>query len=1399
MRNLRNLLPAVLACLVASAVGVIQLRAGGPLAANSTTARKYPASAFPLTYRVDQGTLGSFSNTTATGIVTYSFWEWDSIQSAALSFNAGAQLGRDVTSGTDAYITGTGQWSDGINPIVFDTDGSITDAKLGVGAKNSVLGFAASAWTGTSFVEGYAIINGNLSGSGTTSDQDRYRATITHEIGHFLGLGHSQVTMHADFATMYPIIQKTAQKAVSPDDTSAMAWLYPATGHTANVGSISGTVKSAANANLSGVVVLAVDSATGATYSSVVDYYSGDNTSSFTSRPAASGSYTIAGLPPGRYYVRIEPTKTQFSGGSSLASYSTPVNTSIAREWYSGASESGDLLLDDQNQKTAVTVTAGSSTSGINIIADESATTSSLTYHNATASTTWPLPFGAYTGYAVRFTAPSAGSLVGVKVRMEASSTMPLSGTVTFTVHANSAGSLAGIPGTVLGSVSIPYSDLSSNQENDIWLRGIGVPINFASGADFHVAITTNGVGTIALQSDNGATTQNRTSYYTTASGWRNMPQGMSGGTPGYNLQMSAIYTTSSAGNPTPSITVAPTTNDFGRSRPNVTVDRIITVSNPGTASLSVSAAAFTGVDASAFTIVSGGAPFTVAAGATHQMTVRWTPRRGGTPAKSATLSLTSDAPTSPTTASLSGTVIDPIASKLMASVTLGSKRIDSTHASSHTVLRNTGNDTLNVSSIVVSGADAGTGIRLLSAGGATRIAPDSSLTVRIELAPTARRAYAATLTINHDDSTGSTSYAISGTGIAPLISASSDSLDHGNVRVQSNGTAELWLRNSGNAPMSVSGFSFIGADSTAFQPIMPATFPTVIAVGDSTLVRVRFAPTARRGYSATLRVATDAIPATMSFALAGRGVAPVASMPQIAVIGTAAVGASIETQALAIRNLGDAPLSVTMLSIGGAHASEFSLVGTSLPATIAPGDSLPLRVRFQPTVFGSRTADLSVASDDPLLATSLVTLTASALQGQLALVGGARLDFGDVTIATSVDRTARFANSGSAPLVITGIAPTGSAAFTMQLPTLPLTIAPGDTIAMPLRFTPTVAGSASARVTLASNGVESSVELELVGRGVAPGLALDRSAIIFGAVPTNQSRVDSFIVRNTGALPLTNVTLALNGASASSFEIVSPSGSLTIAPGATQSVVVRLQPQSVAGARSANVQVTATGGAASDVSLAATIVESMLETTSEIDFGVRPDNAPVDTVISVRNRGTMPLGIDSMRVAGTKDGARGQFFIASMSTPVTLAPGELTEIRIRFTPMAGAGSYIGQVTVFTDNPPDSAFAIPMRGVIEPPAGIDEAMTGPGALRLSAIRPNPASSSAWLSVRTPARTEVTVMLTDLRGRMIAKLFEGETSGEDHVLIDASVLDEGEYLVTVRSKENVATRRFVVVR
>lgn len=1159
----RSLLLLLAVLLVAS-----DALAGGPLGAVGTTPRRYAASSFPLSYRTDLGTLGSFSNATAVAISVYSFQQWDNVGTAALSFTNAGALARDVTSATDPYISGSTQFNDRINPVVFDTDGSITDAKLGVGARNSVLGFAGSAYSGGTYVEGYAIINGALSGSGGTADQDKYRATMTHEIGHFLGLGHSQVALHADYATMYPIVIKAAQQTLDPDDISAISLLYPTANYLTGVGSISGTVRRPTGANLSGVNVVAVNSSTGDAYSGVVDYFSGGK-SGFDSPPAATGSYTISGLPPGSYYVRIEPVNANFTGGSSIASYNTPINTTVAREWYNAAGESGDMLADNTNQQSAVAVTAGGSSGGINIIANESATLSTLAYHDGTPAVAFPIPLGSVTQYATRFTAPANGSLTSIKFLLQGNSNLPLTGNLVVTVHANASGSIGGVPGAVLGSVTIPFRDLVADQHNEVWLRGLGSAVNFAAGANFHVSFSTNNVGTPTFLTDDGNPTQNRSSYLIPANGWKNFGDG--GYNVGYNLIVWALYSSSSSGGappPMPQIAMNPASLDYGRVRPGTGVSKTTVLTNTGTAALNVTGVALLGQDSLDFRIVAGGGVFSLAPGASRTINVRFQPlTSGGTEdgSKSAQLAITSNAERSPFSIPLLGNAVQPLAARFDTAITFANTFVGETAFSDTVILTNTCNDTLNIRSMTLSGADAGGAITLVMPFEAVGIPPKGGYRARLRFLPTEKRMYNAVLRIEHDDSVGFTEFTVSGRGVASVIGISADSLDAGAVKVGAEGSlAPLSIRNTGDAPLTITDLRVAGGGAPEFTVVSPSVVtgtPIVVAPGGSLDVQLRFRPALFGERSASLAIMATGNPPVM-VPLRGVGMQGVLALASASAdFGDVAVG-GIGEQRLDLANTGNDPVLISsVLAAGG----TFTIVDApSAGTSVAPGDTLSLAVRFLPVSAGNQTGTVTVISDG-MVPVLTAMLAGRGVQAGLA-ANRTAIMFGRVRLGEPAADSLVLRNTGTAPLAINGVRITGANAdaFEVVAPATSFTIPPGEGRIVGVRLrAQSEEGELQARLVVDADG---GLGMELpVSAAVGPRMRASAAIVDFGTSASAASRDTIISLRNLVPDNATIVEVGLDsrkeGIPGDYFRLVDRSVPFMIPGGDSAQLGVRFQP----------------------------------------------------------------------------------------------------------------------------------------------------------------------------------------------------------------------------------------------
>jgi hypothetical protein len=94
---------------------------------------------------------------------------------------------------------------------------------------------------------------------------------------------------------------------------------------------------------------------------------------------------------------------------------------------------------------------------------------------------------------------------------------------------------------------------------------------------------------------------------------------------------------------------------------------------------------------------------------------------------------------------------------------------------------------------------------------------------------------------------------------------------------------------------------------------------------------------------------------------------APALTLSTTRLIFSVPAGSASGPRTATIRNTGDATLSITSVTIGGANASQFQLVSPpALPASVAPSGELNVQVRFNPPggANGAQGATLQIASN---------------------------------------------------------------------------------------------------------------------------------------------------------------------------------------------------------------------------------------------------------------------------------------------------------------------------------------------------------------------------------------------------------------------------------------------------
>lgn len=213
----------------------------------------------PVPFTIDPGPLSStggtvfVSNQQGADIVRRAASNWNNVESATVILRDNGFLPYDISVFNYWDFFGLGQFNQPVlpdNPIVFDADGSITDDLMGSGASNSILGFAAIRFADTNsaeFISGWAVLNGRLASLDATFEQ-----TILHELGHFLGLDHSQGLIEnylelGQYASEIPVMFPYGGSPQLPsepiaDDIAWLSWIYPESGHSEQTGTIKGHV-----------------------------------------------------------------------------------------------------------------------------------------------------------------------------------------------------------------------------------------------------------------------------------------------------------------------------------------------------------------------------------------------------------------------------------------------------------------------------------------------------------------------------------------------------------------------------------------------------------------------------------------------------------------------------------------------------------------------------------------------------------------------------------------------------------------------------------------------------------------------------------------------------------------------------------------------------------------------------------------------------------------------------------------------------------------------------------------------------------------------------------------------------------------------------------------------------
>ncbi len=670
----------------------------------------------------------------------------------------------------------------------------------------------------------------------------------------------------------------------------------------------------------------------------------------------SNAQFSVLGVPTpmalavgqtGTFIVAVNPTSAGTLTGTLTAQGdggSSPVSVSLSAM---AVSSQPQLSLSPANINFGSVSTGLRATSNL-VLTNSGATNLTIslltligadfTINGITTPTT--IPAGQSTEVVVTFSPTAAGSATGSLTITSNDPTNP-----TLTVPLNGSGTAAATGQLSTNPASLNFGNVAtgSSTEKQLVITNAGnAAVKISSVTAVGAGLTINGAATPTLSpsermiltasfAPNAAS--NTTGSITIVSNAGNSP---------LTIPVSGIGV--QAG-----LTISPASYDFGSVVDGQTKSQTITVTNTGTAALTLAELSANG---NAYSVSGLVTPATLAAGSSTSFTVLFEPTTAGS--LPGTVSIMSNAPNSPNVLSLSGT-------GTAATVTLSSNpssmsftNVNAGSSSSKGVkITNSGNTSVTISQVTVNAKD-------FKVSGITTpftLAAGQNAAMSVSFSPTASESI--TGNIQFSSSQGATAViSVSGNGVQPALTITPSSASFGDVTVGSPATQTIQLSNSGTGSLSVTQVSVAGSGFSTGTLSLPIT----LSSGQSSSFNVQFAPASAGTASGGVTIVSNAPNSPAIIAVSGTGVAST----QVLTFSTTNLGfgnvntGSSSTQSVTVTNSGNASVTVSQISESGAG---FTLSGAGTPVTLTAGQSLTFGVIFNPSAAGSAAGAVTVSS----------------------------------------------------------------------------------------------------------------------------------------------------------------------------------------------------------------------------------------------------------------------------------------------------------------------------------------------------------------------------------------------------------------------------------------------------
>ena len=750
------------------------------------------------------------------------------------------------------------------------------------------------------------------------------------------------------------------------------------------------------------------------------------------------------------------------------------------------------------------------STNSISFPSQVVATTSSVQSVNVTNNGLTSLNFGAesVTGPFAIAANGCVGSLAPsgsctIQLTFTPTATGLTSGVLSIPDNAPGTPHLVGLSGTGVSgpNLTITPSNLVFNSQQlnttsaaqNVTLTNNGATVTFsvisASGAGFAQTNNCTSLGT-------GNSCTISVTFTPTATGTQTGTLSITDNAPG-SPQTVAL---SGSGVGQPAVTLSSTSLNFNSINVGSTsAAQTVTLTNTGAGPLAIASIASTTSDY----IVTNDCGNNLSVSASCTLTITFHPNGANTRAGS--IAISDNAPGSPQSISLTGVGVGAVATVSPTSLSFTTQTVGTTSAAQTITLTNTGNATLNISSISSTNPQFGQTNNCPST-----LAASANCTISVTFGPTATGSPSGYITIQTDVS--SPYVLVSGSSTGPVGSVSPISLSFGSVAIGTpSATQTITVSSTGTTALTISGIS-IGGDYSQTN-----NCPASLAVGSNCAIQVTFTPTAAGTRNGSLFINDNGSFSGHTVSLVGSGLGPLISLnPSSLTFGTIALNTTTSPQSVVITNTGTT--GITGLTISAA-TGDFAQTN-NCASTLAVNATCTISVTFKPTVAGARSGSLTVTSNAGVQTVNF----SGAGSGPLVQLNPSSLNFGNVVQnTTSAAQTITLTNAGNATLNISSISANGDFSQTNNCPAA---LGVSSLCTISVTFTPTVLGGETGAVTIVDDAGGSPHVVSLSGTGIVPQEDLAITGVATPpSVPPGGSTTYTFTVRNNGPSTATSLS----------------------------------------------------------------------------------------------------------------------------------------------------------------------------------------------------------------------------------------------------------------------------------